>query len=84
MHTGAEAQGSHYVMFDYAFAAEAVAAIPVEEQVRHAIPLFEAILATHLEGGGFLGSPLIGVAGETGLALGALNSLMHIETRPTR
>ena len=76
MHTGPEGQGSHYVMFDYAFAAEATAALPIEEQSRHALPLFEALLAAHLQGGGFLGTPVVGVPTETGLALGALNALL--------
>jgi hypothetical protein len=71
-------------LFDYAFAAATIAALPLEEQVRFADALMETILGTHCEDGGFLGTQLIGVAGETGMALAALNALMHVEPEDTR
>ena len=75
MHTGADAQGSHYVMFDCATIAEAITELPAKERVRYREALLEELLKTHCEGGAFRGSPILGAATSTGLALIAFENL---------
>ena len=51
MHTGLHAQGSHYLMFDYAFAAAAVRHLPKRQQAKYRKPLLDQILdARSVEG----------------------------------
>jgi hypothetical protein len=75
IHTGPEGQGSHYLLFDYAGAAAAIARLPRGERIKYARPLLELILAARTRGGGFIDNPPRGIAGGTGLALLALESL---------
>ena len=62
MHTGREGEGSHYLTWDYAMAAEAIEDLPGEEGRRFVEPVLEALLQTRLDDGTYLGSPLLGRA----------------------
>ncbi len=73
LHTGPDAQGSHYVMFDYATAAAAARELPERQRGRYRDPLAELVLQARLADGGFLGDPGRGVACATGMALSALD-----------
>jgi hypothetical protein len=75
MHCGPEAQGSHYVLFDYWQAAEAVAALPATERAPFRTRLTRAILAAHNADGSFVDNPMIGRAAGTAMALLALQAL---------
>ncbi len=81
MHAGAHTQGSHYLMYDYSTAAEALrevgngADIPaaLREQVRRAIML--EVRQCRNADGSYVDNPLIGVDIATGLALSAMLDL---------
>lgn len=75
MHTGPGAQGSHYVLFDYATIGVAIAELPRKERIRYRDAVLEELLKTHCAGGGFQGSPVVGEASGTGLALIAFAAL---------
>lgn len=75
MHCGPEAQGSHYLLFDYMYAAEAVAALPARERADFREPLLEAILAARNADGSFVDNPQIGRAAGTAMAVIALLAL---------
>ncbi len=75
MHCGAEGEGSHYLLFDYAFAALAVAAQPAELRERWRRPLLELLLAARTDAGSFVDNPLLGDHVGTALALEALRAL---------
>ncbi len=75
MHCGPEGQGCHYVLFDYALAAQALAELPADERG----PLRERMLAllqgTRRSDGSFLDAPVLGPTSGTALALSALRAL---------
>jgi hypothetical protein len=75
MHTGSDGQGSHYLMFDYATIAEAIAALPAAERGAHRKILLEEILACRLADGSYLDNPFLGRALGAALALTAFESL---------
>ncbi len=75
MHAGLHGQGSHYLMFDYAFAASAIRLLPKKERARYRDPVLKLILDARSEGGSYLDNPLIGRHYGTGMALIALRSL---------
>jgi tetratricopeptide (TPR) repeat protein len=75
MHCGPNAQGSHYLTFDYSTAAQAIALLPAAEQVKYRPAVLEALLAARGANGGFVDNPLIGWSAGTGLALLAIQSL---------
>ncbi len=75
MHCGPEAQGSHYLLFDYMNAAEAVAALPAAERAEFRAPLLAAILAARNADGSFVDNPQIGRPAGTAMALIALQAL---------
>ncbi len=75
MHAGSEGQGCHYVMFDYATAARAAAALPAEQRDQHRSWLFELVLAARTADGRYLGSPINGTAFGTAMALIAFDQL---------
>ncbi len=75
MHAGADTQGSHYLLFDYATAAAAVAVLPEAERAAHRDPLLRAILRARHADGSFRDMPVIGPAAGTALALAAFRSL---------
>ncbi len=75
MHAGAHTQGSHYLMFDYAFAAATVRALPEKERGKYRKPLLEQILGARTEEGSYIDNPLIGRHYGTGMALVAFRHL---------
>ena len=84
MHAGANAQGSHYLLYDYSTAAEALRAAGKDDlppSLRKAA--YNAILgqirSCRLHDGSYLDNPLIGVNIGTGLALTALVDLQNID-----
>lgn len=84
MHAGANAQGSHYLLYDYSTAAEALRAAGKDDlkpKLRNAA--YNAILgqirSCRLHDGSYLDNPLIGVNIGTGLALTALVDLQNID-----
>ncbi len=75
MHCGPEGLGSHYVLFDYATAATALATLPEKPSRPLRDAILEGLLAGRSEEGSFRDNPLIGWDCGTGLALQALNAL---------
>lgn len=75
MHAGPEAQGSHYLMFDYAYAAEAIMKLPEEERAQYAYPLLDQILAARTIEGSYVDNPLLGWFYGTAMALLAFQQL---------
>jgi tetratricopeptide (TPR) repeat protein len=75
MHTGRQGEGSHYLTWDYAMAAEATEALDRVEASRYRDPILEELLRTRLTGGAFMGSPLVGRAHGTAEALRTFASL---------
>ena len=74
-HTGPEGTASYYLIFGYAFAAEAVRELPEKERAKYREALAEDLLKLALEDGTFCDSPGIGRHYGTGMALRALRLL---------
>ena len=75
MHAGPDTQGSHYLMFDYTFAAAAVGELPEEERGRLRTLVLELILDARSTEGGFRDTPINGWAYGTAMALIAFRGL---------
>ncbi|MCP3985477.1 MAG: hypothetical protein GY723_13895 [bacterium] len=75
MHCGPYAEGSHWVTFDYATAAMAIATLPEGERVKYRDSVLGALLACRGTNGGFLDNPFLGWAVGTGLGLHAIQAL---------
>lgn len=75
MHCGVEAQGCHFVLYDYATAAQAIAALPESERAPWRARLRERVLDCRRTDGAFLDAPVLGPTPGTALALLALVSL---------
>ena len=75
MHCGPAGEGCHYLFFDYATAAEAVAELPDAERARYRAVLLELILDARAPDGAFRDTPLNGWAYGTAMALAALRDL---------
>ena len=75
MHAAPGGQGSHYLMFDYSWAAAATAALSPNAQADYRQPLLQLILTSRSEQGCFLDNPINGWHYGTGMALDALNTL---------
>jgi hypothetical protein len=75
MHCGPEGLGSHYVLFDYATAAEAISMLPESERGALRERVLQGLLGGRSIEGSFCDNPLIGWDCGTGLALLALNHL---------
>jgi hypothetical protein len=69
MHTGADAQGSHYLLYDWATAAEAAAELPPEEATRTQRVILDQLLACRTDDGAFLDNPILGRDAGAALAL---------------
>lgn len=76
MHAGPEGQGCHYVLFDYATAAQATCELPGAERARWRTRLSSLLLATRRADGAFLDTPILGPAYGTAIALPALDALV--------
>ncbi len=74
-HTAPEGTAPYYLLFGYAFAAEALGELPKDARTRYRDALVENVLAARLEDGGFLDFPPVGRFCGTGLALAALAGL---------
>jgi tetratricopeptide (TPR) repeat protein len=77
MHAGEHAQGSHYLMFDYAFAALAIESLPVEERDHYTQPVLEQILDARSGDGSYVDNPMLGWHYGTGMALMAFRRLLE-------
>jgi hypothetical protein len=75
MHTGPYGQGSHYLLFDYANAAFAVAALPSGKRTRYRKAVLTEVLRAHTSEGAFLDTVLNGRAYGSAMALLALDAL---------
>ena len=75
MHCGTEGQGCHYILYDYATAARAVAALPASERKPYRARLLALLDSTRRADGAFLDTPVMGPASGTALALLALSDL---------
>ncbi len=74
-HTGPEGQGAHYLFYDWAFAAAAVAELPASERARHRRPLLQDVLEARDAEGAYADMPSLGRAYGTAMALAALRAL---------
>ena len=75
MHTGRHGQGSHYLLFDYAFTAATVKELPENKRDKYRQIILELVLDSRTEDGSYLDSPLLGYAYGTGMALLAFEYL---------
>lgn len=75
MHCGPEGEGSHYVLYDYASAARAIAALPAADQKRYRGRLLALLEATRRTDGAFTDGPVLGPASGTAMALLAFSEL---------
>ncbi|MEM7164406.1 MAG: hypothetical protein AAF581_03025 [Planctomycetota bacterium] len=75
MHAGPDSQGSHYLLFDYAYTALALREIPAAEQPPYRKILLQLVNAARYEDGSYLDNPGMGRACGTALALVALREL---------
>lgn len=80
MHCGPYGQGSHYVLFDYATCAQAIAELPPAEQVGFGEALTRALLGTRTSDGAYLDNPLLGRAYGAAQALVVLEALRRART----
>jgi hypothetical protein len=60
MHAGPQAQGSHYLFFDYAMAAEAWSRLERRDRAKTREAILEPILAARCADGSFVDNPLLG------------------------
>lgn len=75
MHTGPDGQGSHYLMFDYAYAAAAIGQLSAKEKRRYKWPLVEQILGARSADGSYIDNPINGPHYATAMALIAFRHL---------
>lgn len=75
MHTGPAGQGSHYLMFDYANAAAAIAELPNKQRARYTNAVLEEILSAATADGSFVDTMLLGRAYGTAMAVLAFDAL---------
>lgn len=76
MHAGPDGEGCHYVLFDFAGAAAALAELEVEKRERVRDVLLDSILAMRTEDGAFLDYAMIGADYGAGMARIAMGSLV--------
>ena len=74
-HTGPEGQGAHYLLFDWAFAAEAVGELPHSRQATYRRALLQDLLDVRDAQGAYADMPSLGRAYGTAMALAAFGSL---------
>ena len=75
MHAGPYAEGSHWILFDYATASEALTALPKAERRKHRELILADVLEARRVDGSYLDNQLIGRALGTAMALLAFESL---------
>jgi hypothetical protein len=74
-HTGPEGQGAHYLFYDWAFAAAAVAELPPSDRAPWRKSLLQDILAQRDAEGAYVDMPALGRAYGTAMALAAFRAL---------
>lgn len=74
-HTGPEGHASYYLLYGYAFAAEAVRALPVAERARYCAALTEDVLYLRCADGGFCDNAAMGRSYGAAQALIAFSEL---------
>jgi hypothetical protein len=74
-HTGPEGQGSHYLFYDYRFAAEAARELPREERAPFRDAILRDVLAARFSDGSFDDMPGLGRAYGTAMALFTMRAL---------
>ncbi|MBI2901362.1 MAG: hypothetical protein HYY17_14350 [Planctomycetes bacterium] len=74
-HTGPEGTASYYLLYGFAFAAEALGELPAQERRRYREALLEDVLAARRKDGGFVDNPMTGRAYGAAMALLALERL---------
>lgn len=74
-HTGSEGQGSHYLFYDYRFAAEAVRELPRDERAPFREAVLRDVLAARFTDGSFEDMPGLGRAYGTAMAIFAMRAL---------
>ena len=77
MHGGRDGQGSHYLLFDYAMAAGALATLPPAQAARRRGPLLELVLAARGADGSVQDNPIKGRHYGTAMAVLALTKLVE-------
>ena len=75
MHAGAEGQGCHYLLFDYAFAALSLEYLPKRARRKAAAQVRELILDARSEEGAFQDTPINGWSYGTAIALFGLGRM---------
>jgi hypothetical protein len=75
MHTGPHSQGSHYLMFDYAYAAVALAQLPPKQRGKFRGMLLDQILDSRGADGSYVDNPIAGPHVGTAFALMAFQHL---------
>lgn len=58
MHCGPEAEGSHYLMFDYLYVAEALLALPEEDREPYRSAILDQVRNARLSTGAYLDNPI--------------------------
>jgi len=74
-HTGPQGQGAHYLFYDWAFAAQAVAELPPSDRARWRKSLLADLLAVRDADGAYADMPSLGRAYGTAMALVAFRAL---------
>ena len=77
MHAGQDGQGSHYVLFDYKFAAKAVTALPNSQQAKYRTKILSEVLKMRRADGSYLDNPMMGRYFGTAAALIAIHELLE-------
>jgi hypothetical protein len=75
MHTGMGGQGSHYLLFDYAYAAVALSLLSNEERMAFRGLLLDTVLDARCKDGSFVDNPMVGPHFGTAMALIAIRHL---------
>ena len=75
VHAGPQGQGSHFISFDYAYAAAAVRLLPKNERAAYRSVLLEDILGARLADGSYTEQPWFGRGYATAMALMAFQEL---------
>jgi len=75
MHTGRGGQGSHYLLFDYAYASVALSLLSKEERMAFRGLLLDTVLDARCKDGSFVDNPMVGPHFGTAMALIALRHL---------
>ena len=75
MHCGPEGQGSHYLMFDYAFVAAAIGVLPEGSRTLYRDAILDQLRGARLRNGAYLDNPLLGDRFGAAAGLWALRQL---------